>query len=203
MGKGLTIEERRSLFLKNYHKMMEEYITEGASWKMVVVSLFHVYLTAINENDKVQAAYHIGRLKPEVKDRVFLWDLLDVEEFNGHLKEKRINKEAAAMDSQRRRHEKRNDFSLTPLEWENAIKFFNGKCAYCQKKKTLTYEHFVPFKKFGGFTKDNIIPACMDCNRRKNMHDFDVWFRKQEFYDKKQADRIVEYIDSMKREVKI
>lgn len=49
----------------------------------------------------------------------------------------------------------------------------SGKCHYCQKKfpfKHITMDHLVPLGRGGRSSKDNLVPACKDCNnKKKNM----------------------------------
>lgn len=49
----------------------------------------------------------------------------------------------------------------------------SGKCHYCQKKfpfKQITMDHLVPLGRGGRSSKDNLVPACKDCNnKKKNM----------------------------------
>lgn len=48
-----------------------------------------------------------------------------------------------------------------------------GLCYYCHRKfpyKELTMDHLVPLARGGRSTKDNLVPACKDCNtKKKNM----------------------------------
>ena len=49
----------------------------------------------------------------------------------------------------------------------------SGQCYYCHKKfpyKELTMDHLIPLGRGGRSTKDNLVPACKDCNnKKKNM----------------------------------
>lgn len=49
----------------------------------------------------------------------------------------------------------------------------SGLCYYCGNKfpfKQLTMDHLVPLGRGGRSTKDNLVPACKDCNnKKKNM----------------------------------
>jgi 5-methylcytosine-specific restriction enzyme A len=47
-----------------------------------------------------------------------------------------------------------------------------GVCHYCEQcftAKELTMDHVVPLARGGSSTKGNIVPACLDCNRRKKL----------------------------------
>ena len=48
-----------------------------------------------------------------------------------------------------------------------------GTCYYCGKKvafKKITMDHVIPLGRGGRSTKDNLVPACKDCNtKKKNM----------------------------------
>lgn len=42
-----------------------------------------------------------------------------------------------------------------------------GRCYYCGKHGNMTKDHFIPLSKGGPKGRDNIVPACHDCNNRK------------------------------------
>ncbi len=59
--------------------------------------------------------------------------------------------------------------TLTVKEWEHTLEYFERSCAYCGKPSIeLHQEHFIPVAKGGGYTKENIVPACPDCNQSKS-----------------------------------
>lgn len=103
----------------------------------------------------------------------------------------------------RRRSRKRNlPSTFTVLDWKRSLEYFNGACAYCQRGPSmfdanfvLHQEHHIPLVKGGGYTPDNIVPACQSCNLSKRDSDFDTWsvsrFGKRKA--KEIAERIAEY----------
>jgi 5-methylcytosine-specific restriction endonuclease McrA len=61
-----------------------------------------------------------------------------------------------------------NDF--TPAQWKEIQTAFDHRCAYCGKraKGHLTQDHITPLSKGGPNTANNIVPACLSCNSKKN-----------------------------------
>ncbi len=63
-----------------------------------------------------------------------------------------------------------------------------GICYYCHQKfpyKDLTMDHLVPLARGGRSTKDNLVPACKDCNtKKKNMMSVE-WDEYLDSLDKK------------------
>lgn len=94
-----------------------------------------------------------------------------------HKKEKRIrdkewqrqNPERCRAKSHRRRARVANlPADLTWEEWQEILAEYNFSCAYCGvKSENLQQEHMVPTTQGGGYTKNNIVPACPECNYRK------------------------------------
>lgn len=71
---------------------------------------------------------------------------------------------------------------FTELDWDRALNYFNGACAYCgrgvslfDRHKVLHQEHHIPLSKGGGYTSDNIVPACQSCNFSKSDCDPAEW----------------------------
>jgi 5-methylcytosine-specific restriction endonuclease McrA len=58
--------------------------------------------------------------------------------------------------------------TLTPEQWEAIKAIYHYRCAYCGKKKPLTQDHIIAATHGGGYTLDNIVPACRSCNSRKS-----------------------------------
>ena len=116
-----------------------------------------------------------------------------VSEYNKEYKKN--NPEIFRVKQQRRDAKKLNlPHTFTTSQWEDAKNYFGNKCAYCDDGSILTMDHFVPLNNGGEFTKDNIIPACGNCNFRKRISDPLVWFRKQDFYTIAKEKGILTYL---------
>lgn len=60
------------------------------------------------------------------------------------------------------------DATLTLADWRKALAYFDNKWAYCGELLDIVHqEHFIPLSKGGGYTKNNIVPACKTCNQKK------------------------------------
>lgn len=56
--------------------------------------------------------------------------------------------------------------TLTLEEWHTVLDRFNHLCAYCLGPYDQL-DHVVPRGDGGGSTRENVVPACKDCNLRK------------------------------------
>jgi len=55
--------------------------------------------------------------------------------------------------------------------WKEKIQ--KGICHYCEQKfkpAELTMDHLVPIARGGLSVKNNLVPACKDCNSKKKLH---------------------------------
>ncbi len=60
-------------------------------------------------------------------------------------------------------------YSLTNNEWNSIKEYYGGRCAYCGSlSSALCQDHVIPLAQGGGYTKENIVPACGSCNSHKN-----------------------------------
>ncbi len=64
-----------------------------------------------------------------------------------------------------------NDFTLD--DWYQLVEEHGGRCAYCGIEAKLVTEHVVPLGRGGCNTRDNVVPACAPCNRRKSKRSAD------------------------------
>lgn len=93
--------------------------------------------------------------------------------------------------------------TLTAQQWEATKKAFDYGCAYCgmfeerhlqEFGENLHQDHFVPLSKGGGYTLENIVPACRRCNSSKGDRLFEEWYPNYEFYDRKREIRILTFL---------
>jgi hypothetical protein len=109
------------------------------------------------------------------------------------------NPEVSVRESHKRRAMKKQlPCTLTANQWQKIKYHFDNVCAYCGKKAKLTQEHFIPISKGGGYTKDNIIPACISCNCSKQDTYFYQWYPSHEHYNKQREQKIYDYLESVK-----
>lgn len=72
--------------------------------------------------------------------------------------------------------------TFTAAHWAHALEYFNYCCAYCGRPqglwRSLVKDHYIPLAGNGGFTPDNILPACQGiagCNNHKSSSDPVAW----------------------------
>ena len=82
-------------------------------------------------------------------------------------KKKNFQIEKARVNSQNKRTSMLGFVSdLTTSEWIEILNKYNHKCAYCNGRFE-EMEHVVPVSAGGGTTKNNVVPCCKSCNRKK------------------------------------
>jgi len=75
------------------------------------------------------------------------------------------------VDPKRLKAERDKARELRKSDWWNK-KISAGICHYCGKKfapKELTMDHIVPLARGGASTKNNVVPACAQCNSSKKL----------------------------------
>lgn len=93
-------------------------------------------------------------------------------------------------------------FEFTDIDWQNCLKYFDNKCAYCGRKLGKpTLEHFIPVIKNGELSRWNVIPACKSCNSSKRNKDFFDWYVNQDFYNEIREKRILKYLNYSKNKI--
>lgn len=81
---------------------------------------------------------------------------------------KKNNPIKVLMSGHTRRAKKRKVINdLTEEQWKFVVDSYSGKCVYCGKPAD-SMDHVVPISKGGGHTQENVVPACLSCNSKKN-----------------------------------
>lgn len=57
---------------------------------------------------------------------------------------------------------------FTAEMWLEMLSRHKHLCYYCKKRRTLTLDHITPVSRGGLHVEENIVPACLSCNARKN-----------------------------------
>jgi len=60
---------------------------------------------------------------------------------------------------------------ITHSEWLRLVIAHDSRCFYCKKRGPVQQDHYIPLSKGGDDSMENIVPACEDCNRRKQARD--------------------------------
>jgi hypothetical protein len=70
--------------------------------------------------------------------------------------------------------------ALTPEQWQNILREWNHRCAYCGARNVpLTQDHVKPIVAGGEHTARNVVPACWPCNHRKRANPAPPFFRRR------------------------
>jgi 5-methylcytosine-specific restriction endonuclease McrA len=75
----------------------------------------------------------------------------------------------ATVTEQELRREKQKARDLRKTQWWKR-KCSAGRCYYCGREvppRELTMDHIVPIIRGGKSTKNNVVPACKECNNKK------------------------------------
>ena len=79
--------------------------------------------------------------------------------------------------------------TLTELEWRSKVELLGLKCQICgnictlerKQPNSLSLEHKIPCSRGGNNAIDNVVPACLACNRMKGeltIEEFRLWLTK-------------------------
>ena len=188
-------EKKLQAFREYYKNNKERHNEKGKQWyednKEEVLKQAREYYENNSEHIKKQVKKYRQNNKEKYTDAIRSW--------------KKDNRDKVRIYSQKRKAIKRKlPATLTEGQWASAKKYFNNSCAYCgmteeeHKEKfnqPLHQEHFIPLSTGGEYTRNNIIPACADCNNNKRANDFFKWYHEQMFYSKEREKEILEYLN--------
>lgn len=74
---------------------------------------------------------------------------------------------AARNRQHKRRIKKSNGSGITNRQWNELLRTYNFRCAYCGIQTNMTIDHVIPISKGGEHSIGNIVPACAECNNHK------------------------------------
>jgi 5-methylcytosine-specific restriction endonuclease McrA len=96
----------------------------------------------------------------------------------------------------RRSHAKHRPYAdlvphtLTFDKYTEICAAFAKRCAYCGRDGRMEMDHVIPMSAGGGTTPDNVVPACISCNRSKHNTPMKEWYQQQSFYSEEQLSHI-------------
>lgn len=90
---------------------------------------------------------------------------------DAHPAESRIHRQAARA----RRYLREKGGKVTAAEIAALFVQYDHKCAYCGTAKADSIDHVVPLARGGAHAIENLLPACLDCNRSKHAKSLDEW----------------------------
>lgn len=78
------------------------------------------------------------------------------------------NPVAYAIRKAKRRTSERAGGYMTAAIWAEILEWYGWRCAYCGASDVpLELDHVIPVSRGGETTRENIVPACGTCNKRK------------------------------------
>lgn len=73
-------------------------------------------------------------------------------------------------------HAKRITGAATLKQWQDRLRYFDYRCAYCHKKLGIPFvEHMVPLSRGGTGGISNLVPSCLSCNSSKRNRNIIEW----------------------------
>lgn len=106
---------------------------------------------------------------------------------------------SAQRRNQARRKARNNvENDLTPSQWAAVKEVWAGGeqvCAYCgDPTPHPERDHVQPISDGGDTTAENIVPACMSCNRKKNDKTVSEWYPDAEVFDAERWEKIQSHL---------
>lgn len=79
------------------------------------------------------------------------------------------------------------DLTLTLAEWREILAQYDHRCAYCGSNRDITMDHQVPIQRGGRHDKENVVPACRQCNASKRDMTVAEWIAEGGFGRRKRG----------------
>lgn len=183
-------EQRREYYKANKEKI-SEYEREYRETNKEKISerrreYYEANLERVREENRERHQKWCEANKEKVRGRKREYreaNLEKVRESSRNYRQTSRGKEMQRIGKQRRRARQRAlPATFTAQDWQYALEYFGGCCAYCGRPQglwhTLAQEHYQPVSKGGAFVPTNIIPACHGeggCNNSKSNRDPHEW----------------------------
>lgn len=137
------------------------------------------------QDNKIEIEYHKKIYYFNNKDRLTKLRSIYSKKYKSN------NKDKTNINTNKRRARKLKLISdLTLQQWKSIKTYFNNKCCYCGRILPLQQEHVIPVVMNGGYTLNNILCACGECNTSKGSKNFYEWYSTYKFYSKERLDKI-------------
>ena len=138
------------------------------------------------DNDKERKNYQkqwrldncerIEQYSKDHKEEAKQWRIIHRKEMNQYHRQYQksdIGKANAQRGNSKRRARIRGIINtLTAQEWLDILEQYNYACVYCRIEFNCENlperDHVIPISKGGNNTKENVVPACRNCNARKH-----------------------------------
>jgi len=133
-----------------------------------------VYYAAHREERKLSIATYHAEHREKARGYSAAYRVAHRDEIHAHNAAYRAaHPEIARLNNARRRAQiKGLPTTLTKEQWQAILAAYKNRCAYCGKPppkgKKLTKDRVLAGTRGGGYTRENIVPACGPCNSRKN-----------------------------------
>lgn len=128
-----------------------------------------VYHSNIQRERKRHRDYHSRNRKDQLKKKREFYEENKESESNKRRIYKKINPDVMSLSSGRRRARKAgNGGSHTIDQRREKFTLLGDVCYYCGIPGKMTVDHLIPISRGGTDDIENIVPACLLCNARKN-----------------------------------
>lgn len=148
----------REMALQRYYRNREKRIAQAKEWR-------EANRDRVRETDNRRRQADL----PKYNERQRRWRSANPEKASAQFRTWRErNPDAVAAMARRRRARVRGaPGTVTAKEWQELLEEFDYRCAYCNRDELLEMDHMMPISRGGHHTKENVVPACVPCNRSK------------------------------------
>jgi hypothetical protein len=82
-------------------------------------------------------------------------------------------------------------------KWRSDIKeHWGNRCIYCGNTENLTLDHVRPKTRGGRDETNNLVPACLSCNRQKGSSHWLSWWVGQDSFDHSNFSKVLSWTTS-------